>query len=155
MHMFQKIEQWGNAHSIKWLAFIRILLGLIIFFKGYTLISNPEQLQTLMYKDSWFDFTGVMGSLALHLVAFAHLVGGIMICIGLMTRFAVVIQIPILICAILFVNIGAGFSMLNSELWLSIIVLALLCLFWVMGAGAYSVDASWKKKPIEVYHIET
>ncbi|MET3114237.1 putative membrane protein YphA (DoxX/SURF4 family) [Pedobacter sp. CG_S7] len=72
----------------------------------------------------------MMASLAIHIIAFAHLVGGILITIGLLTRFAVVIQIPILLSAIFFVNLSKGFSTLNSELWLSVIVLFLLVLFF-------------------------
>ncbi|MNE72083.1 hypothetical protein D3C80_1679950 [compost metagenome] len=88
-----------------------------------------------------------MSSLGLHIVGFVHLVGGILITIGLLTRFAAVIQIPILIIAVFFVNLSRGFSVLNNELWLSILVLLLLVLFWVVGSGPLSVDQAMKKRP--------
>lgn len=87
-----------------------------------------------------YIFSAMMWSVAIHIVGFVHLVGGLLIAIGLLTRFAAVIQIPILLCAVLFVNLAQGFSALNSELWLSIIVLLLLVLFWVIGSGPFSVD---------------
>jgi uncharacterized membrane protein YphA (DoxX/SURF4 family) len=45
-----------------------------------------------------------------------------------------------LIGAVFFVNITKGFSFLNSELWLSILVMALLVLFAIWGSGKYSLD---------------
>lgn len=146
MNVIQKVEHWGDAHHAKWLAIVRIVLGLIIFSKGIALISDTAHQQDILFKNSVFGFSEMMSSLAIHLVAFAHLVGGILIVLGLVTRFAAVIQIPILICAILFVNISNGFSALNSELWLSVIVLCLLVLFWVIGSGPFSVDHQIKKK---------
>jgi uncharacterized membrane protein YphA (DoxX/SURF4 family) len=146
MNVIQKVEHWGDAHHAKWLAIVRIVLGLIIFSKGIALISDTANQQEILITNSVFGFSGMMASVAIHIVAFAHLVGGILITIGLVTRFAAVIQIPILICAILFVNLSNGFSPLNSELWLSIIVLSLLVLFWVVGSGPFSVDQQFKKK---------
>ncbi|HTN00020.1 MAG TPA: DoxX family protein [Pedobacter sp.] len=146
MNVVQKVEHWGDAHHAKWLDVVRIVLGLIIFSKGIALVSDTGYLQDLLFRNSIFAFSSVMASVAFHIVAFAHLVGGILITIGLVTRFAVVIQIPILVCAVFFVNVANGFSALNSELWLSVIVLCLLVLFWVVGAGPISVDQQLKKK---------
>ncbi|RZK42244.1 MAG: DoxX family protein [Pedobacter sp.] len=146
MNVIQKVEHWGDVHHAKWLDAIRIILGLIIFSKGIALISDTGYLQELVFQNSIFGFSSMMASVALHIVAFAHLVGGVLITIGLVTRFAVVIQIPIVLCAIIFVNISNGFSALNSELWLSIIVFSLLVLFWVVGSGPFSVDEQMKRK---------
>ena len=146
MNVIQKVEHWGDAHHAKWLDIVRIVLGLIIFSKGIALISDTGAQQEILINNSIFGFSGMMASVAIHIVAFAHLVGGILIIIGLVTRFAVVIQIPILICAIVFVNISNGFSPLNSELWLSLLVLCLLVLFWIVGSGPISVDHQIKRK---------
>ena len=146
MTVIQRIEQWGDVHHAKWLDIIRIVLGVLIFSKGIAIVSNTSALQDLLLQNNVFGFSGLMASVALHIVGFVHLVGGILITIGLVTRFAAVIQIPILICAVLFVNLSQGFSVLNSELWLSIIVLMLLILFWVVGSGPYSVDQAMKRK---------
>lgn len=146
MNVINKVEHWGDVHRTKWLDIVRIALGLLIFFKGIALISNNDASQALLLQNNVFGFSGLMASLAIHIVAFIHLVGGILITLGLLTRFAAVIQIPVLLCAIFFVNISKGFSMLNSELWLSIFVLLLLVLFWVVGSGPFSVDQSMKRK---------
>ena len=146
MTVIQRIEHWGDVHHAKWLDIIRIVLGILIFSKGIAIVSNTAALQDLLLQNNVFGFSGLMASVALHIVGFVHLVGGILITIGLVTRFAAVIQIPIVFCAVLFVNLSQGFSVLNSELWLSIIVLMLLILFWVVGSGPYSVDQAMKKK---------
>jgi putative oxidoreductase len=146
MNVINKVERWGDVHRYKWLDFLRIALGLLIFFKGIALISNNEASQALILENSVYGFSGLMASLIIHIVAFIHLVGGILITIGLVTRFAVVIQIPILLGAIFFVNLAKGFSMLNSELWLSVVVLLLLVVFWIVGSGPLSADESMKRK---------
>ncbi|WP_231459187.1 MULTISPECIES: DoxX family protein [unclassified Pedobacter] len=146
MNVIRKIEHWGDVHQTKWLDFLRIILGLIIFGKGISFISDTNTLQNLITQNNVFGFSSVLISVAIHVVAFAHLVGGILITLGLVTRFAAVIQMPILLCAVFFVNILQGFSMLNSELWLSVIVLFLLILFWVIGSGPLSVDEGLKHK---------
>jgi putative oxidoreductase len=146
MTVIQKIEHWGDVHHAKWLDVIRIVLGLLIFSKGIAIVSNTGYSQDLLLQNNVFGFSGLMASLAIHIVGFVHLVGGLLITIGLVTRFAAVIQIPILICAVFFVNLTHGFSMLNNELWVSLIVLLLLVLFWVVGSGPFSVDQAMKKR---------
>lgn len=146
MNVIRKIEHWGDVHQTKWLDFLRIILGLVIFGRGVSFISDTTTLQNLITENNIFGFSSVLISMAIHIVAFAHLVGGILIMLGLVTRFAVVIQIPILLFAVFFVNLTKGFSMLNSELWLSIIVLFMLILFWIVGSGPLSVDEGLKNK---------
>ncbi|WP_316823229.1 DoxX family protein [Pedobacter gandavensis] len=146
MTVIQRIEHWGDLHHAKWLDGVRIILGLLIFGKGIAIVSNTAALQDLLLQNNVYSFSGMMASLLIHIVGFVHLVGGLLIMLGLLTRFAVVIQIPILLGAVFFVNLSRGFSFLNSELWLSLIVLALLILFWVIGSGPYSVDYQMKKK---------
>jgi len=146
MNVIRRIEHWGDIHHAKWLDFLRIMLGLIIFGKGVSFISDTTTLQNLVLQNNIFGFSEMLISLAIHVVAFAHLVGGILITLGLVTRFAVVIQIPILLFAVFFVNLTKGFSMPNSELWLSVLVLFLLILFWVIGSGPLSVDEGLKNK---------
>lgn len=140
MNVVQRIEHWGDVHHAKWLDMVRIVLGLLILSKGISFISDTDAQMDWLVQNSRYQFSGLMAMAIIHIVAFAHLVGGFLIAIGLVTRFACVVQIPILLGAIFFVNLTRGFSPLNSELWLSIIVLMLLILFWVVGSGPYSVD---------------
>lgn len=140
MNMFQKIEVWGEKHHPKWLDLLRILLGIVIFVKGYSYVSDTNELITMMSNSK---FPWVSLTLA-HYVAFAHLVGGVLITIGLLTRVAILFQLPVLVGAIIFINSQKGFFSGNSELMFSIIVMFMLCFFLVEGSGPWSVDESWK-----------
>jgi len=52
--------------------------------------------------------------------------GGILLITGVLTRFACLIQLPILLGAIIFINSSASSGSLFSELYISIIVFLLL-----------------------------
>jgi putative oxidoreductase len=83
-----------------------------------------------------------------HYVIFAHLIGGVMITVGMVTRIAVLFQLPILIGAVFFVNSKAGFfSADSSDFWLSLIILFLLLFFLVEGSGPWSIDEYMRKHP--------
>ncbi|MEO6148803.1 MAG: DoxX family protein [Mucilaginibacter sp.] len=140
MNVVQKVEHWGDLHHAKWLDVIRVFLGLIILVKGIEFASEVGSQQGLLFPANSFGFSGLASMVIIHIVALANLVGGLLIMIGLLTRLVVVVQIPILLGAIFFVNTGKGFTFFNSELWLSIIVLMLLVLFWIVGSGPYSAD---------------
>ena len=136
MNRFQKIEAWGDTHQGKWLAIVRILLGLIIFFKGLYFVQNTEAMHEMIANSA----VSLYAIMLTHYVAVAHLVGGVLIAIGLITRGAILFQIPVLIGAIIFVNAEKGFYSIHSELGMSILILALLLFFLVFGSGKFSVD---------------
>ena len=136
MNTFQKVEEWGNTHQSKWLAVLRMLLGLIIFFKGLYFVQNTDALHEILANSAVSFYTLFL----INYVAMAHLVGGVLIAIGLITRGAILFQIPILLGAIIFVNAQKGFYSIHSELGLSILILALLIFFLVFGSGKLSGD---------------
>ena len=76
-----------------------------------------------------------------HYVTMAHLAGGILIVIGLITRLAVLVQIPVLIGAILINFIGV---MNSTNLIASIIVFCACIFFLIYGSGKHSVDYTLK-----------
>jgi putative oxidoreductase len=142
MNWLTKMEVWGDRHHPKWLDLLRILLGCIILWKGYAYISNTAALQQIIEKSS-FD---QVSFLIAHYVAMVHLVGGVLIIVGLITRIACIFQIPILLGAVIF-NAQTGiFSSSSSELWLSLIVLFLLIFFTVEGSGPWSIDEVMKRE---------
>ncbi|UHG89685.1 DoxX family protein [Spirosoma oryzicola] len=141
MNLLHRIEHWGDTHHPAWTDALRIMLGIVLVLKGISFISDTTYL-TQLVGGLHFDLWSVM---AVHYVAFAHLMGGFLILVGCMTRLMVLFQLPILIGAVFFVNISRGFSTLNSELWLSLIVLTLLLLFLVIGSGRFSVDEYLKQ----------
>jgi len=136
MNLIERIEHWGDTHHPQWLDGIRIALGIVIFLRGVTFLADTESLRQLIEQSHIRIYTWG----AVHYVAFSHLVGGLLIALGLITRVAVGFQLPILFGAVFFVNITRGLSFLNSELWISIVVLVLLLVFLVAGSGRYSLD---------------
>ena len=140
MNIMDRIEHWGDTHHPAWLDPVRIGLGVLLFVKGVSFISDTTKLSELIRElDVQLWTVG-----AVHYVAFAHIFGGFLIAMGCLTRLSAVVQIPILIAAVFIVNMRTGFSYLNSELWLSLIVLFLVVLFAVAGSGKFSMD-EWMK----------
>lgn len=147
MNAVTKIEHWADAHHPRWIDFLRVILGLFIFYKGVLFISNTDALlETMKNADLQFVNLGLA-----HFVAFAHLVGGLLIAMGLVTRLAIAFQIPILLGAVLFVNINQGFLSVsnNLEFETSLVVLILLIVFLIFGSGKFSVDNWMKRHPHE------
>lgn len=136
MNLLHRVEHWGDTHHPAWTDALRIMLGFILVLKGISFIGDTTYL-TQLVGGLRFDLWSVM---IVHYVAFAHLMGGFLIAVGCLTRLMVMLQLPILIGAVFFVNISRGFSALNSELWLSVLVLGLLLLFLVIGSGRFSMD---------------
>lgn len=136
-----RIERWNETHQSKLFAFLRIALGLIILFKGLYFIQNTEELNRIL-ENSRLEF----GSFLLaHYVAMSHLLGGILIAIGLITRIAIIFQLPILLGAIIFVSAERSMFAVESELALSILVFILLVFFLFYGSGPLSVDNFMRK----------
>jgi putative oxidoreductase len=136
MDLIHRIEHWGDTHHPAWLDVVRIGLGVLLFVKGISFISDTTHLSQLV-GGLRFDLYSVM---AVHYVAFAHIFGGFLIALGCLTRLASLLQLPILLFAVFFVNLRLGFSYLNSELWLSVIALLLVIVFTVAGSGKFSMD---------------
>lgn len=149
MNLLQRIGLWGDSHHPKWLDFIRIALGIFLFYKGIDFLRNMGDMVGLMSNNKM-----LFGSFKLiilgHYIVSAHLIGGFLLVIGLFTRFACLIQIPILIGAIIFINFSGNIWRPYSEIFLSILVLLLLIFFLIEGNGPISfnkiVDEQEKKE---------
>jgi len=144
MSVITDVERWGNTHRPGFLDLIRIVLGAFVTFKGLYFITHMNELHmTASGINVYFA-----GAAIAHYVVFAHILGGPLIFVGLFTRIVCLIQIPILIGAIVFVNYPKGFLSVGNhmELELSIVVLVGLILFMVFGAGRFSLDARRRKE---------
>ena len=77
------------------------------------------------------------GMLVISYIAPAHFIGGLLIVFGLLTRWAVFAQLPILIGAIIINFVG---EMDTMNLIITMLVF-LLCLFFLFyGSGRHSID---------------
>jgi putative oxidoreductase len=137
MDFLNRVEHWGDTHHPKWVDVVRIALGIFLCIKG---IQFPGQASAVMQKMPNFLSSGYFFlSMIQYYVLFAHLLGGIFLIAGVFVRFACVIQIPILIGAIVFINTSINSWSPFSELSISIIVLLLLIYFMIVGNGRLSL----------------
>ncbi len=143
MNPIYRLDAWSERHKTKWILLLRIAFGLLLWFKGFSFISHTNQLEELIARNNNFKEQAYW--LAGY-VAWSHFFGGFMILIGLFTRMAVLIQIPVLIGAIFFVNTAGGLMNIDPQLGLSILVLILLIFFLFEGGGPYSADRFIKRK---------
>ncbi|MEO5893598.1 MAG: DoxX family protein [Ferruginibacter sp.] len=144
MNILQRIEFWGDSHHPKWLDLIRITLGIFLCYKGIDFLRNMGTLMGLMPIK--VEFGSFMFIVLGHYVVFAHIIGGILMTIGLFTRFASLIQIPVLLAAVILVNTKGEIMRPYSELFLSIIVLLLLIYFLIAGNGPWSYKIAEEEK---------
>jgi putative oxidoreductase len=144
MSVVTDVENWGNSHRPGFLDIFRIALGLFITYKGLDFITNMDELEMTASGAN----IAYAGAALAHYIVFAHILGGPLIAVGLFTRVVSVIQLPILIGAVIFVNYPKGFLSLGNhmELEISLIVLVGLIVFIVFGAGKYSIDAKRRKE---------
>lgn len=77
----------------------------------------------------------------LHYVVPAHLIGGILIIFGLLTRWALIAQVPVLIGAVI-INILGIMNLLNFVT--ASIILLLSVFFIIYGSGKHSADYYFK-----------
>ncbi len=142
----EKLRQWidwAEAHPKVWLDCVRIYLGLGLFIRGVFIISNTraEFIQTLLQR---MEYPWIVTVVLLHYIALAHLIGGLMLTVGLLTRIAAWVQVPILVGAV-FIHRGEGLMSGGQSLEFSALVLFLLVTFAISGAGPVSVDNGMPK----------
>jgi len=142
MNLLQRIDRWGETHHPAWIDGIRIVLGLFLFWKGVEFVRNIDTLNAVISQSPVLT---VVSMWLAHYIVFAHLAGGILLALGLLTRVAVIAQIPILIGALLFVHTPTGLFRVHGEIGLSILVLLLLVFFLVEGSGPISVDVYMRR----------
>ena len=128
----QRLLQWQWRHNSIASDLVRMFLGAALLIRGLLFALNPETLADLT-SDRVVDWVA-------YYIMSAHLVGGLFLMIGLFTRIAALIQIPILLGALLVVHIREGLTTPNQSLELASLVLFLLVVFFVFGPGKKSVD---------------
>jgi uncharacterized membrane protein YphA (DoxX/SURF4 family) len=133
MATIKSLNKWANAHTYYALDLLRAALGVFLFMKGVEFMSNHAQMAEVVRP--FENMPG--GMIIIHYLAPAHFVGGFLIVIGLLTRWAVIAQLPILLGAVLTNFLG---EMNGVNLILASVTL-LICLFFLgYGSGKHSAD---------------
>jgi len=112
------------------------VLGLLLFLKGIYFVVNTQHLGELI-EHTLFNFNS---NFLTYFISISHLLGGALITIGLLTRFAIILQLPILLAAIIF-NMSSRTYGSSAELLLALFISVLLVYYLVKGPGKISMDA--------------
>jgi putative oxidoreductase len=128
---------WSHSHADLFLDAIRIYLGVGLFIKGMYILNHQEEFGRLLQNNSM-----PFGMLALaHYVIPAHFVGGALLLLGFVTRAAAISQLPLLLGAIFYIYLPRFTTLeMRQNLEFTALVLFLLAIISVAGAGRYSVD---------------
>lgn len=133
MGRIKRLNKWANRHTNLPLDLLRIVLGAFLFLKGVHFMGETQVLMDLIKPIR--SLGGVL--LAVHYVTPAHLVGGLLIIFGLLTRWAIIAQLPLIIGAVIINFVG---EMNTTDLILSLTTLILCIFFLFYGSGKHSVD---------------
>lgn len=126
-------NKWANAHTYYGLDLIRVALGVFLIVKGVSFMSDLDAFVAVMRP-----YEGMPASwIILHYVAAAHFVGGFFIVIGLLTRWAVAFQFPVLFGAIMTNFLG---EMVVGNLLTALVIFLVCVFFFVYGSGKHSAD---------------
>jgi len=115
---------------------IRIFLGTALFVRGALFVASPDRIVEMAGTAGHWLWPAALG----HYVGIAHLCGGLLLAAGLATRLAAAMQIPVLFGAVFLVHLREGLLTRNQSLELSALVLAMLVVYAVFGAGELSLD---------------
>lgn len=133
----------SNVNQPGWLTILRIALGIILIWKAYKFILNTASAKALIQQADIEAFSQNLEVLYF-VITYLGLLCGFFILVGLFTRWASIIQIPVLIVAVFFVNIrNIGEDVF--EFVLSLVTLVLLFLFAVKGSGPLSADEYFRR----------
>ena len=120
---------------------LRIYLGVGLLVRGALFIARPDALLALIAaRGDWFWPAAIA-----HYVAAAHIAGGLMLALGAYTRLAAAVQLPVLAGAVFVTHWGEGLLGGDQSLEFAGLVLFMLVVFTVFGAGPLSVDARLRK----------
>jgi len=133
MGTIKSLNKWANAHTYYPLDLLRVALGVFLIIKGFNFMGNTLELLELIKPMQ--SLVGEM--MAIHYVVPAHFIGGLLIAFGLLTRWAAIAQLPILVGAVI---INFAGEMNTTNLILALVALVLCVFFAFYGSGKHSVD---------------
>ena len=137
VHWSRRMEATLQDNRDIFLDLVRIYLGIALFVRGLYFTWNTEPLSELLLQSGRLH---VLNTALAHYIPIAHMGGGLLLAMGFMTRTAAIFQLPILFGAVFLVHWQAGLFTTGQDLEVAALVLFLLLLITVFGAGRWSVD---------------
>jgi putative oxidoreductase len=141
--MYQ-LSLWLRENRDMSIEALRIYLGFGLMLKGFQFIYNKQLSQEIVVhmQIPFLEF------ISIHAAVAGHLVGGLLLTIGLLTRAAALVQVPLLVGAIFLVHWQQGIFQSNQNLEFVILVLFLLLVFSIYGGGRLSVDYALRRRAL-------
>ena len=136
MPIYRNLVDWIDGHQEVVLDIIRVYLGVGLFVRGVLFVTQTDGVAALVDMSEF----SLASAALVHYVSFAHLLGGLMLAAGLLTRIAALAQIPILVGAVFLVHLHDGLLSADQSLEFSALVLFLLVVVFVFGSGRWSAD---------------
>ena len=143
MNTYLSLKKWFEKNIDTAFSLIRIFVGFALFVRGIILFVEPSVFTKLTGSDQWYWWYSY--------VIVIHIIGGVLLGIGLLTRLSALLQIPVLLGAILLFHLKEGLARVEQSLELSTLVLVLFVLFFLFGSGILSIDSYLKKKKVKPY----
>jgi uncharacterized membrane protein YphA (DoxX/SURF4 family) len=113
---------------------LRIVLGGALFIKGVDFIRNKVVLKQVIAETDLLEKFSVLESA----IPWIHILGGVLIIIGMYTRLVIFIQIPLVIGAIILLYNAKNASFYSIEMIFAVIILIMLLIYLKFGDGFYS-----------------
>ncbi|MBK7106017.1 MAG: DoxX family membrane protein [Ignavibacteriae bacterium] len=143
MNTYLSLKKWFEKNIDTAFSLIRIFVGFALFVRGIILFVEPSVFTKLTGSDQWYWWYSY--------VIVIHIIGGVLLGIGLLTRLSALLQIPVLLGAILLFHLKEGLARVEQSLELSTLVLVLLVIFFLFGSGILSVDSYLEKRKVKPY----
>ncbi len=137
MDITNKFSAWEDHHPVYFLA-LRVALGMILAIRGIYFLTAIQPLYSVIRESSLGQLN--MDKILALVICWVHTLGGTFLILGLLTRVSAWAQIPIVLGAILFINLNSGLPHTFQDLLLSILVLLLSFIFAMAGGGKFSMD---------------
>lgn len=132
-----RLIEWTDAHRDVAFDLVRIYLGIGLFVRGWLFITDSSAFVNLMAEAGEPTF---VSAAVVHYVALVHLGGGLLMAVGLLTRVAALVQVPVLVGAVFFVHLSDGLLAAGQSLEFAALVLFLLVVTVFHGSGRLSLD---------------
>lgn len=137
------LKGWLQDHRDVGFDLMRVYLGIGLFVRGIYFISEKQFLSDLLSRSGQMPF---IQTFMLHYIPVAHLGGGLLLALGLLTRTSALFQLPILFGAVFLVHLQEGLVTRGQNLEFTALVLFLLVLLAVYGSGRLSLDHYMQKR---------
>jgi len=132
MNWYGRLLEWQWSHNSTPTELVRIFLGIALLIRGWFLFVDPTPIMLFLEESGlpWMQ----------HYITFAHIIGGLFMVMGLLTRLAALVQIPVLTGAVFVVHLREGLASAEQSLELAGLVLFLLLVVFAFGPGKLSLD---------------